>query len=736
MSNLNITNNLKIKNQFVKNSNNKLNINHGLIGTLLNIFYDFTFTNDHITTTIQNNKVIKIDCTKKLNMKENKDTIQFKNQIKDEILYYLNDDKIKNNSEDKKYIDKQINFVIHILETFIEKLVSLSTEEKYEYENPPIIPENIQKKRHDFNYSEKLKLELLELYSNLTLYSSTYYMDDFTYFNLVNTESLLYQVIKEIVHKNNNNLFNINDLLKKPIATFFARKNQRYPNKNVNNDINYISISIFMNILRYVKDYLFTIYVHQNKTFRFFLQELNLIKNNKIAFHHLNLNNFEDIYILYIKMFEKTNSNQHNLNNNSYNDNNNGNNSHSSSNENKNNNIINYKNKTYTQNIPTNNSSNNEKISKYCNNVYFISGHGGMYDNTLYLMRKPYTLSFINDLNSYGILNYDNIIMSSFINKKNETMTFKNIDDAKNYYYGMFVPYQNFKLEFIENIKNTECHRDNKWLYSGIIRLKDVFQRFDKSLNKEESSNFCFYNNTKFSNKIIKRNYSFSGIKENKTKENNLKKIIYKFNDKNIISNYYLMVNNGLNLDELVNFISKSKSVKENSRFIFNCCRKFTSNVNKITQINNNLSNFVNKITEIHNIISTKSNPSNPINPINPNNKQNQRNNVSISSSSMRLKSKDKSMYNIFDIIKYIKNTFLISNNSVTQNNNLNSINNSNIYITNNIIQKSLDSKLLKEEIYTLIKFIDDVNNDCIYKFDLIKVNNSLDIILKLLNNK
>jgi hypothetical protein len=354
-------------------------------------------------------------------------------------------------------------------------------------------------------------------------------------------------------------------------------------------------------------------------------------------------------------------------------------------------------------------------------------------------MRKPYTLSFINDLNSYGILNYDNIIMSSFINKKNEIMTFKNIDDAKNYYYGMFVPYQHFKLEFIENEKNNNCNKDNKWLYSGIICLKDVFQRFDKSLNKEESSNFCFYNNTKFSNKIIKRNYSFSGIKENKTKENNLKKIIYKFNDKNIISNYYLMINNELNLDELVYFISKSKSVQENSRFIFNCCRKFSQNTNKITEINNNLSQFVNKITEIHNIISTKSN-TNKSNISNTNSKINQTNNVSISSSSMRLKSKDKSMYNIFDIIKYVKNTFLKSNNLLTNknshNNNLNSINNSNIYITNDMIQKSLDNKLSKEEIYTLIKFIDDVNNDCIYKFDLIKVNNSLDIILKLLNNK
>ncbi len=731
MSNLNIINNLKIKNQFVKNSNNKLNINHGLMITLLNIFYGFTLTtNSTIRTSNENGKLIKIDYTKKINMKENKDTIQFKNQIKDDILYYINNDKIKNNSKEKNYINKQIDFVIHILETFIKELVNLSTEEKYEYSKSPIIiPENIQKKDHDFNDSEKLKLELLELYSNKTSYTRTNYSDDFIYFNLVNTESLLYNVIKNILHTNNNNinkLFDINDLLKISIGTFFLSKQSI-------NDKNYISISIFMNILRYVKDYVFTIYLHQNNNFRYFLKELNLIKNNKIAFHHLNLNNFEDIYILYKKMFEKTNSNQHNLNNNSYNDNNNGNNSHSSSNENKNNSIINYKNKTYTQNIPTNNSSNNEKISKYCNNVYFISGHGGMYDNTLYLMRKPYTLSFINDLNSYGILNYDNIIMSSFINKKNETMTFKNIDDAKNYYYGMFVPYQNFKLEFIENIKNTECHRDNKWLYSGIIRLKDVFQRFDKSLNKEESSNFCFYNNTKFLNKIIKRNYSFSGIKENKTKENNLKKIIYKFNDKNIISNYYLMVNNELNLDELVYFISKSKSVQENSRFIFNSCRKFSQNTNKITQINNNLSNFVNKITEIHNIISTKSNPNNQSNPINPNNKKNQRNNVSISSSSIRLKSGNKSMYNIFDIIKYIKNTFLISNNSVTQNNNLNSINNSNIYITNNMIQKSLDNKLSKEKIYTLIKFIDDVSNDCIYKFDLIKVNNSLDIILELL---
>ncbi len=716
MSNLNITNNLKIKNQFVKNSNNKLNINHGLIGTLLNIFYDFTFTNDHITTTIQNNKVIKIDCTKKLNMKENKDTIQFKNQIKDEILYYLNDDKIKNNSEDKKYIDKQINFVIHILETFIEKLVSLSTEEKYEYENPPIIPENIQKKRHDFNYSEKLKLELLELYSNLTLYSSTYYMDDFTYFNLVNTESLLYQVIKEIVHKNNNNLFNINDLLKKPIATFFARKNQRYPNKNVNNDINYISISIFMNILRYVKDYLFTIYVHQNKTFRFFLQELNLIKNNKIVFHHLNLNNFEDLYILYQKIFEKSNNNINNINNfNKQNETN------ESSNEAfKEENIKNYKNKSYGENIIINNSSN-KKVSNYCNNIYFISGHGGMYTNTLYLMRDPYILSFMNDLNSFGIQNHENIIISSFINQKNGKETFKNINDAKNYYYGMFVPYQTFTLEFIENKNNTKCNKNNKWLYSGIIPFKDAFKRFDKSLNKEESSNFCFYNNSnpKLSNKIIKRNYSFSQMTEERKEK--LKKIIYKYNDSSIISNYYLMVNNDLNLDELVNFISKSKSVKENSRFIFNCCRKFTSNVNKITEINNNLSQFVNKITEIHNKINglTNSNSSS-------NSDSNISNNTSISSSAIRLKSKDNSMYNIFNIIEYVvKNVFKYESfNTIYE-----------VRLTNNIIKTSVNNKLSNKEIYTLIKFINDISNPCVYTFDLIKVNNSLDIILKLLQN-
>ncbi len=716
MSNLNITNNLKIKNQFVKNSNNKLNINHGLIGTLLNIFYDFTFTNDHITTTIQNNKVIKIDCTKKLNMKENKDTIQFKNQIKDEILYYLNDDKIKNNSEDKKYIDKQINFVIHILETFIEKLVSLSTEEKYEYENPPIIPENIQKKRHDFNYSEKLKLELLELYSNLTLYSSTYYMDDFTYFNLVNTESLLYQVIKEIVHKNNNNLFNINDLLKKPIATFFARKNRRYPNKNVNNDINYISISIFMNILRYVKDYLFTIYVHQNKTFRFFLQELNLIKNNKIVFHHLNLNNFEDLYILYQKIFEKSNNNINNINNfNKQNETN------ESSNEAfKEENIKNYKNKSYGENIIINNSSN-KKVSNYCNNIYFISGHGGMYTNTLYLMRDPYILSFMNDLNSFGIQNHENIIISSFINQKNGKETFKNINDAKNYYYGMFVPYQTFTLEFIENKNNTKCNKNNKWLYSGIIPFKDAFKRFDKSLNKEESSNFCFYNNSnpKLSNKIIKRNYSFSQMTEERKEK--LKKIIYKYNDSSIISNYYLMVNNDLNLDELVNFISKSKSVKENSRFIFNCCRKFTSNVNKITEINNNLSQFVNKITEIHNKINglTNSNSSS-------NSDSNISNNTSISSSAIRLKSKDNSMYNIFNIIEYVvKNVFKYESfNTIYE-----------VRLTNNIIKTSVNNKLSNKEIYTLIKFINDISNPCVYTFDLIKVNNSLDIILKLLQN-
>lgn len=697
--------------KYIKKDNK---INHLFLSQLEFLINGLTYT---LTTTHQNQtQTKKIMSSKNYNKFIENYNLTI-NSLKSNIKHFINDNDIisnlnklnKLNKSKKSNISNHINIcielVIQIVEQFVVKLVV--------------------NKEPSYMNTEEYQKELLELYRNVSYFKTNYNGTegeiDFKYNNLINPSSLLYNIIKNFIKSETIKLDILNNILQIPICTYLYKKKF--------NSTQYFYISIFLNILSYIKHYIFTILFHTNNNFRIFTKEAGLVIKNdnkyKPFFNHFELNNFENFYILFKQfsntniMIDEFNKNKNYINNQS--------------------NITNNKHNDQSYNFNTNNNSNSNvssltnnsiqkitKISDYCKSIYFVCAHGGVYSDSLYLMRRDYTLSFINDFNSFGIFNYDNIIVPSFINKnKDGKFSIKNIENAKNYHFGMFVPYQSFDFYLIPNDKNnkSECVNDNNWSYSGIVNFKNAFKRFDTSLSKEEEKNiasqFCFYNTSNTNKKFIKRISSVYQIKSNQQTNNerkrrdNLKKIIFKYNENNIISKYYLKFHKNYNIEDLIYFISNSKKVKDGSRFIFDSCRKINQNDQLNTQ--SKIKDIVDLIIQIQKLMQKK-------NENNQNLTTNNKNNI-ISLSSVSVKIRGGSNYSIFDIVNYVKSEIF----NIKVENNFNNINN--IINTSNKIK----NKFSNNDIYTLIKFIKDVDNECVNKFNMNDVIKSLQIIIKLL---
>ncbi len=601
---------------------------------------------------------------------------------------------------------------------------------------------NELKKNIEINISKKLnKLKIKN--DEVLNYYLTISFDILKLFLIEVVKNKDLQLLHKLLYFPNNNTLNIDSLLYTVIKKYFLSKKIDYDhifNTHINNKFNfkiyfnksaenshYSKINIFITIITYIKYYVCIKIYNENKYFNYFLQKLNLVKNNKLYVNHLSLGNFENIFILFQEFQEKyeqlpiifslkNNINQNNIQLNNVNVNNIQLNNIQLNSVNVNNiqpNNI----KQKLNKILLNKEVNNEiykKIDDYINNIYFVEAHGGLYINKLYLLNDDYILSFQGNFDSFGKNNfYDNTIVGTSSIELNNIHMYKNIKDTRNYYQGMFIP--NMSLNFnIMSINKTHYFMNNNQ-YSGIINLYNAFIKSSDTLNSNES-----YLGSKIIENLRRREITNENIinKLRKTKINNtknnvnntsntsntsnttIKKLInkiqlkmYKFNDNKILPTNKLINNNhNIELYQLIKVLN-IKNIKKKSRFIFNICRS----INKKQQnIINELKEIVKDIININNIILKINNQVVNIN-----------NNISFSSKYIRSKNPEQKNYNIFEIIDYIENIFTLN-------------------FTNNNIKR--------EEIKNIKNFINNIKNNKsknLYEVEYIK--NNIKLILSYL---